>query len=102
MHSPHRPRRIQRRRGRALPVGAVYVGRPTRFGNPFRCAATPAARAAAVARYRAWITGRPDLLAAARTELAGRDLACWCPLDGHPCHADVLLTIANPPAQERA
>lgn len=29
-----------------------------------------------------------------RAELAGRDLACWCPLD-QPCHADVLLEIAN-------
>jgi hypothetical protein len=29
-----------------------------------------------------------------RTELAGHDLACWCPLD-QPCHADILLAIAN-------
>ncbi len=29
-----------------------------------------------------------------RAELRGKDLACWCPLDG-PCHADVLLEIAN-------
>jgi len=29
-----------------------------------------------------------------RRDLAGRDLACWCP-DGQPCHADVLLGIAN-------
>ncbi|WP_165368501.1 DUF4326 domain-containing protein [Serinicoccus sediminis] len=29
-----------------------------------------------------------------RDELAGRDLACWCPLD-EPCHADVLLKLAN-------
>jgi hypothetical protein len=34
---------------------------------------------------------------AIRTELAGRDLACWCPLD-QPCHADVLLELANPEA----
>ena len=26
--------------------------------------------------------------------LVGKDLACWCPLD-QPCHADVLLEIAN-------
>jgi hypothetical protein len=30
-----------------------------------------------------------------RAELAGRDLACWCPI-GEPCHADVLLELANP------
>ena len=29
-----------------------------------------------------------------RTHLGGKDLACWCPLD-QPCHADVLLEIAN-------
>lgn len=29
-----------------------------------------------------------------RRDLAGRDLACWCPLD-QPCHADVLLELAN-------
>jgi len=34
-----------------------------------------------------------------RRELAGRDLACWCPLDG-PCHADVLLAVANNTADE--
>jgi len=31
-------------------------------------------------------------------ELRGKDLACWCPLD-KPCHADVLLEIANPVAE---
>lgn len=30
----------------------------------------------------------------ARIVLNGHDLACWCPLD-QPCHADVLLEIAN-------
>lgn len=90
------PRRIQRRRtaGWRMPVGAVYVGRPTRWGNPAPADPTPDGRAAAVAAYRAWIAGRPDLIAAARQALAGRDLACWCPLD-QPCHADVLLTIAT-------
>lgn len=27
-------------------------------------------------------------------ELRGKDLACFCPLD-KPCHADVLIEIAN-------
>lgn len=27
-------------------------------------------------------------------ELRGKDLACWCPLD-QPCHAEVLLELAN-------
>lgn len=48
--------------------------------------------------FKLWAWGpAPDaiaLRAAARAELAGRDLACWCPLDG-PCHADTLLELAN-------
>jgi len=44
--------------------------------------------------YRRWLTGRPELVAAVRERLAGRDLMCWCP-PGRPCHADVLLELAN-------
>ena len=91
-----RPVRIQRRRaaGWRMPAGAVYVGRPTRWGNPYPHNGTPASRAEVVATYRQLISADPALRAAARRQLAGRDLACWCPLD-QPCHADVLLTIAN-------
>jgi hypothetical protein len=52
--------------------------------------------AAAVADYRRWLL-QPEqahLRAAVRAELSGKDLACWCPLD-QPCHADVLLDLAN-------
>ncbi len=70
------------------------VARPTKWGNPYR--PDKLTRAQAVANYRR------DLLAGklkisiedARRELKGRDLACWCSLDG-PCHADVLIEIAN-------
>jgi len=44
--------------------------------------------------YRRWIAERPELVAAAREELAARDLMCWCP-PGQPCHADLLLQVAN-------
>jgi len=81
------PKRIQRRRtkGWRMPEGAVYVGRPTRFGNPFRTGVP----AMDVDAYRGWISQ-----AQARAFLRGKDLACWCKLD-QPCHADVLLEIAN-------
>ena len=39
--------------------------------------------------------GHEEFRSAVRAELAGRDLMCWCPLD-QPCHADVLLELANP------
>lgn len=120
-------------------AGAVYVGRPSRWGNPFRVGAryvdgrppTPApwpylgVQADGVHQWRgpggsvvqyeigevrdaehavdlfrrhiAWENAdcwSPEHLQA---ELGCRDLACWCPLD-QPCHADVLLEIANRPA----
>lgn len=42
-----------------------------------------------IQRKRSNLIGARDL-----TELRGKDLACWCPLD-QPCHADVILEIAN-------
>jgi len=79
---------------------AVYVGRPSRWGNPFSHKPSKLlgvvrvdSRAEAVRRYELWLRSRTDLVAAAKRELRGRDLACVCaPL---PCHADVLLRVAN-------
>ena len=95
MSSPKRLRR-SRRRGWKTPLGAVYVGRPTRFGNPHVVSHLHDDASLAVARYRA------DLLAGrlrvsvddVRRELRGKDLLCWCALD-RPCHADVLLELAR-------
>lgn len=86
--------RVQRRRtaGWRMPEGAVYVGRPTKFGNPFPVAEY--GPAGAVEQYRLWLQTQPDLVDAARAELRGRNLACWCP-PGRPCHADVLLPLAR-------
>jgi hypothetical protein len=99
-----RPGRVQlsRSRGWRKPPGAVVVARPARWGNPHPagracpvpgCGAVVHDRAAAVEGYRVWLRSRPDLVAAVRRELAGRDLACWCP-QAEPCHADVLLAVA--------
>lgn len=94
------PYRIQRKRtkGSTLPPDAVYVGRPTKFGNPFTTTPddTPEDRAEIVRRYRDWLThpNRHALVADVKSELRGKNLACWCRA-GEPCHADVLLEIAN-------
>jgi hypothetical protein len=70
------------------------VTRPTKWGNPHPL---DLGRPEAVRRYREDL--RAGRLAVTvddvRRELRGRDLACYCPLDGQPCHADVLLGIAN-------
>ena len=104
------PIRIQRRRARGwrMPAHTKYVGRGSLYGNPYRVARSAreleeggelvvASADEAVARYREWIEqtreGRFVASCAARN-LWGLDLACWCKLD-QPCHADVLLEIAN-------
>lgn len=53
-----------------------------------------AARAEAIARFARHLDDNPGLKDRARTELRGRDLACWCQ-PGAPCHADLLIQIAN-------
>jgi len=89
------PRRIQRRRsaGWRTPPGAVYVGRPSKWGNRYRIGIDVRDAAHAVELYERWVD-REGLHNVIRAELAGRDLVCWCPPDS-PCHADVLLRIAN-------
>ena len=106
-------KRIQRRRtkGWRMPEGAVYVGRPSRWGNPFGMGDggnwTSLARRTVTGNFRSWLVGKhwsgwSGPASEARrakildriSDLRGHDLACWCPLD-QPCHADVLLELAN-------
>ena len=95
-----KPQRIQRKRtkGWKMPPNAVYVGRPTMWGNFAASVCCIADPAEAVAAYRRWIeqVASDAWKGRAVIELRGRNLACWCPLD-QPCHADVLLEIANAP-----
>jgi hypothetical protein len=105
------PKRIQRKRmkGWKLPDGAVCVTRPGKWGNPFTVMpnARPGAKVGgalgyqavstvedAIECFRAMFDVRPDMTKVAQDELRGKDLACFCKL-GEPCHADVLLEIAN-------
>ena len=67
---------------------AVYVGRPTKWGNPYRIG-KDGTREQIIAKYRAWL----PMSGLDVRELKGKCLVCWCyPL---PCHADVLLELAN-------
>jgi Domain of unknown function (DUF4326) len=75
---------------------AVSVGRPGRWGNPFRITAARSAEAAVNAFHAALLAGELGFGAAeVKALLGGRNLACWCAPDA-PCHADILLDIANP------
>src|SRR5262245_36324620 len=112
------PVRVQRSRtsGWRTPPNTVYVGRPTRWGNPWIVwpdGANPESywcgsrtgdrfgpfRTKREALFTALEKYRAHALALARgaegfKKLRGKNLACWCPL-GQPCHADVLLELAN-------
>lgn len=102
-----KPVRTQRKRAKGwrMPENTVYVGRPTRWGNPF--AIGPEERFAGVVMipaietaeqvitlYREWLLKRLETDSEYIDPLRGKNLACWCP-PGQPCHADILLEIAN-------
>ena len=107
------PQRIQlsRRKGWRMPENTVKVDRSTCWGNPWRVGEPGIPDAAeAVRRFRAAVVGfesngcfcppvahvDSDIgrIIANIGQLHGYNLACWCPL-GSPCHADVLLELAN-------
>jgi hypothetical protein len=87
------PQRIQRKRtkGWKMPTNTVYVGRPTKWGNPYPLNSIWS-REEALSKFKEWADKwltKEDL-----AELKGRDLACWC-REGEACHADYLLLISN-------
>jgi hypothetical protein len=101
-----------------MPSGCIYVGRPMLYGNPFPIDVYGAEKA--VDLYDRWLNGPMSMdelsklsrcdrwggevdvplmavrrwLLDALPALRGHDLCCWCALD-RPCHADVLLKLAN-------
>lgn len=102
------PQRFQRKRSKGwrMPPNTIYVGRLSKYGNPFHLNrdGSPMDPALAVESFRRRLAeyggfiapGQklPTIIAMIQAELRGKDLACWCPLD-QPCHADVLLELAN-------
>lgn len=77
-----------------MPIDAVYVGRPTKWGNPFRVGKEAESAEDAVDLYKKYLKNNIGLKTRAQIELKGKNLVCWCRLD-QLCHADVLLEIAN-------
>jgi hypothetical protein len=74
----------------------VYIGRPSKWGNPFKLAdelnASDEARRSCLAKYEAWILRQPQLLSSLH-ELRGKTLGCWC--KPKACHGDVLARLAD-------
>lgn len=69
--------------------GAVYIGRPSVFGNPF-VIGKDGTRDEVIAKYRRWFWARlrDEEFARQALSLKGRDLCCWCA--PAPCHGDVI------------
>lgn len=85
------PRVLNKYRDTRAP-GAVYIGRPSHWGNPF-VIGRDGDRAEVIRKFREWIAQEPERITRARAELRGKDLICFCA--PQPCHGDVLLEIAN-------
>lgn len=127
------PTRIQRQRSKGwrMPENTVYVGRGSKWGNPYAVgrvmpegylAVVKNAKIHVIPGDKTRVRNREDAvkrfdylllepmhnradfppyptIAEIKAELAGKNLACWCP-PAQPCHSDVLLRIANPETRE--
>ena len=85
----HMPQVLNRKQT-GIPDNAVYIGRPSKWGNPF-VIGLDGTREEVISKYANWL--HKSGLIEQVGELRGKDLVCWCsPL---PCHGDVLLRLAN-------
>lgn len=71
--------------------GAVYIGRGSKWGNPF-VIGKDGDRREVIQNYEAWIVAQPRLMASLH-ELIGKDLVCWC--DPLPCHGSILIKLVR-------
>ncbi len=109
-------KRIQLRRSKGwrIPANTIKVDRSTRWGNPYKVgtvanhpktgkpiAVTCKEDAIALFAMHLKVGEGAKLAVAARQELRGKNLACWCE-EGDGCHADVLLAIANDEKRQAA
>jgi hypothetical protein len=89
--------RVLNKHTAGVAAGAVYIGRGSKWGNPFRIGAD-GDRATVIAKYERYLRTRHDLLRAL-DELRGKDLVCFCAPQA--CHGDLLLRLANGSREER-
>lgn len=77
----------------------VYIGRPSQWGNPFSHKPSSIAevkvdsREEAIECFKNYLIATPWLVEAAKKELKGKILGCWC--SPQSCHGEILAKIAN-------
>lgn len=70
----------------------VYIGRPSKWGNPF-VIGRDGTRKEVIEKFEKYLLARPSLLSTAKSELAGKDLVCFCAPQA--CHGDVFVKLIN-------
>lgn len=91
--------KVWNKRDKNCPKNAVYIGRPSKWGNPFKIGddynGVPIDREHAISQYKDWLlySDQGYKLFQDLYELKGKDLCCWC--KPAMCHGDVLLELAN-------
>lgn len=89
--------KVLNKHAHGVPRGAIYIGRGSKWGNPFRIG-VDGDRAAVIAKHEQWLRHQHALLRAL-DELRGCDLVCFCaPL---ACHGDLLRNLANATRAQR-
>lgn len=90
------PMRVQRKRtkGWKMPENTIYIGRPSKWGNEW-VIKEGRTRQDCVNLYKSYLEAlKPSEQEKIKTELRGKNLACWCK-EGELCHGDILLAWAN-------
>jgi hypothetical protein len=88
--------KVYNKRDKNCSKDAVYVGRPSKWGNPFKIGIVDGRmidREAVINLFRQYAIAKLKIEPHWLDELRGKDLVCWC--SPKPCHADILLELAN-------
>ena len=85
-----RSRKVKQISPNGLPI--IYVGRPTKWGNPVKVTDEIDQEKAVIMYITSYLS--QSYIEAAKRELRGKNLSCWCK-EGTPCHANILIEIAN-------
>ena len=84
------PRVLNKMRDK-IPDNAVFIGRPSKWGNPFKIG-QHGDRQTVLKMYEEWVRRQPRLMSSLK-EIRGKDLVCYC--SPEPCHGDILMDLAN-------
>lgn len=85
-----------------LPQNVIYIGRPSKYGNPFSSKNGLLTKEECVAKHRVFlyssIIENPSLFLEIKHDLLGKDVACWCKHPKRPkaCHGDTFKLILSP------